>query len=1017
MTNPFQVATPRIFTIPPGANFLARLTETLSQSLGLEDNPAALSEMIVYTPNRRAARGLAEAFHTCAAQMGHAALIAPEIRVLGDLEDDVTIAPKGITELNLGPPLSPAKRRGVLMMLIQKWRNEAEKSPFPPASTLAIADELSRLLDQAAMGENVDWSKLPDIVDDKELAEHWQKSVAFLSIISEMWPKFLEEEGATDPMARRVAAAQALAQNWSVQPPEAPVIVMGSTGATPATRILMRAVLDLPKGLVVLPGLDPDLNDTAWTAIKATPSHPQFAMNRALDRLDIDRTQVHPWPDLDEIGPQLARRRLINEALAPATTTKDWTSRLQELAPNGDTLELVQNALVGLHLVEAEDESEEALAAALLLREALETPGKTAALVTPDAGLARRVSALLKQWDVSLSPSAGEPFIRTGQGALFALAFEWLQDMADPVRVLALLKHPLVRLARSDDAYTDALSALEGHKDDFREKNVLRGVRKHTDIDDLADRFARFDRHTAAQLIRDLATAARQADFRLSKAEVDGAQIAESLARFCEALAETPDQPGADIMWRGAKGAEAARYLETLAGISEHIDPPPADLWPEFALAIADGIMVAPQTIDHPRLSILGPLEARLQSHDLVILGSLNENAWPAPAPADSFVPRRVRQELGLPDPEERIGLSAHDFAQLACSPDVVLLRTKRVDDKPSVASRWIWRLRTLASGGLGGLDETDAALRFPPAQDPLIWAKQLHASPDPITRNAPAPKPPVNARPTKFSVSRVANLIRDPYAVYAKDVLRLSPLPAVGEKASFAERGTAIHDAVEAFEKAEGAEDLSDLMSIQLLQMGFSQSDVQLQKPLWSRTAQAYLNWRSKRSDRVQAHWEEIEGGVSVELSGREFRLTAKADRIEHLTNNTFAVVDFKTGAGKTKDQVTSGLEPQLSLEAAIAVRGGFREIPALETSELIYVSLSPGASAISGKNGQPLDINVMEVAQDAFDGFVAMIKAYSNPTQPYLSKPRAEFTWSVSDYDRLARRAEWTSDEGDAA
>ncbi len=1021
----FSLPAPRILTAPPAMDFLYAIADGLADALDLGANPAALSEAMVFTPNRRAGRVMAEAFHQAALNRGINALIAPDIRVLGDLEDDNTIAPIGISELELGPPLSEAERRGTLALLVQQWRTKQDAHPLPPSSALAAADELSSLLDQAAMGEGVDWSRLPQLVENADLAVHWQKSTSFLEIIGSAWPDHLKEQGATDPMARRVAAARALANQWDAAPPDHPVVIVGSTGATPATRLLMQSALTLPRGLVVLPGLDMDVADDAWSAIGKSPSHPQHTLHRALDRLSISRRDVRTWPGIVETPASQARRKLLNEALAPASATSSWTRRLEALAKPGTPTDLVRDGLEGLSLVEADDESEEALAAALMLRETLDTPGRTAALVTPDPGLARRVSALLKRWDIHLTPSAGTPFLQTPHGALVALVFDWLRDPGDPVQLMALLKHPFVSLGRDAETRKAALSDLEVHSDEYREKAVLRGPRRFQGLPDLADRLERRGRSLASALIADLHDHLIETDLVDMPEMMDAPQHIRRCAVLLERLCNSPDMPGDQLLWRGAEGGQTARFLETLEEIVRHMLPDrlmAADLWPEFASAAAARIAVAPKRGEHPRLAIWGPLEARLQTRDLIILGSLNEGAWPAPAPADSFLPRHLRRELGLPDPEERLGLSAHDFAQLACSSEVVLLRSMRVDDKPAVASRWLWRLRTLASGGIDrdgtdSLDEIDRMLAPAPDRDPLVWARQLRHIDKVEAAQPPAPTPPADKRPTRFSVSRVTALVRDPYHVYAQTILKLNKLPALGEEVNPAARGTAIHEAVDKFSKPDNTTDLLDLILSELAIAGAPPAEIQLQRALWARAADAYHRWIERRSKRVKHSIQEKEAVLDVPVGDTLYKLTAKADRIELLNDGTLAIIDFKTGAPKTKKQLESGLEPQLPLEAWIARQLGFPGLPAADTSELVYVSLAPGASTIDPKNGEPLDVDAMAEAQKAFEGFLQLVRAYEDPEQPYRSKPRVEFTWTVSDYDRLARRAEWTSDDGGEA
>ncbi|MEM6625846.1 MAG: PD-(D/E)XK nuclease family protein [Pseudomonadota bacterium] len=542
---------------------------------------------------------------------------------------------------------------------------------------------------------------------------------------------------------------------------------------------------------------------------------------------------------------------------------------------------------------------------------------------------------------------------------------------------------------------------------------ALRGPRRWRSLEQLRELIEK-DAPQAAQLLIDLTKALSPWMERFGASHIDGADASEAIARLAEHLAAAPDFKGAERVWRCAAGAASARYLEMLAELSQEIGPIDAELWPEFSEAAARDIKVPPSSDGHPRLAIWGPLEARLQTRDLIILGGLNEGSWPQSAPVDSFLPKRLRSEIGLPDPEERIGLSAHDFSQMACADEVVLLRAKRVDDKPAVASRWLWRLQTLAAAGLGE-DALDAALAPDRDRDPRTWAAALNSVDQVEPMKPPEPRPPLDARPRKFSVSRVARLVRDPYAVYARDILKLEPLSPVGAQPGPAERGVAVHAAIERFENLDGASDLVALIGEELGAAGVPEEQVALETPLWRRASDKYLKWRADRTSMVVAAYPEVEGRIQIDLPAGHVELTGKADRIEELADGSLAIIDFKTGAPKTKKQVETGLEPQLPLEAAIASAGGFAEFNAASVSQLIYVAVSPGAHVGAAKNGAPLDLAPDEIAAATLNGVLKLVAAYDDIDQPYRSKPRVEFAWSVSDFDRLARRAEWIIDEGD--
>lgn len=1012
---------PRIFSLPPSAAYLDELARGLVEATDAKTNLEALADALIFTPNQRAARELALALYRAVG----GTLLTPEIRTLGDIEEEDGLAAFGPDALDLPPAISTAERRGALARLIQHWRTASSGDPLPPNALLSAADELAALIDQAWMAGGIDWKKLDGLAEElaPQLAGHWRSSADFLDIVMRAWPKHLKETGYSDAQMRRLGAAEALATRWARKPPEHPVLIIGSTGAGAATRRLMQAVLTLPRGVIVLPGLDPDSLASEWTSIGEAASHPQYVLHATLKWLRLAPENVRLWPGTTETPRAVARRRLLNQALAPAVETRDWTQRLAELAGEQTPGEFVSSALDSFSLVEAEDENEEALAAALMLRETLETPGKTAALVTPEASLARRTAAILERWGIDIAPSSGAPLAHAETGSLLTIVSRFVFDPADPILLLALLKHPHVRVGRDATHLTRLVTSLD--------RSHLRGPRKHRTLEALANAIANPPQSDdpdrpgppadpeSAQLLRDLDTQFALVAHAFAKDNFAGPTAADSLARFAEAVAASPAQPGTRI-WSGKPGEMAAKFIQQLVQLTGAFSGMRASDFPDVLASTLRGATSAPDTPEHPRIVIWGPLEARLQRRDRMILASLNEGSWPKPAAADAFLNRTLRKQLGLPDPDERIGLSAHDFAQLANAPEVILLRAKRVDDKPAVASRWLWRLRTLAAGGLGGRDKAEAALRAPAGHDPLDWIAIMRTPGIVTSAKPPRPTPPVEARALgKFSPSRTVTLIRDPYADYAKRILRLEPLRRAGEPIDARERGTAVHAAVERFE-GDRSQSLAGLIVDELTRSGAEPDLIALELPLWERAAAAHLRWSEARAPRVKAFALEKKAFIEFDTDIGRVKLEAKADRIEQLSDGTLAIIDFKTGAPKKAAAVETGLEPQLPLEAAIASETKFGDVGVAQTSEMIYFRMSLSAASADEDNGQPLEFErpaAPAVARAALEGLKQLINQYGNPAQPYLSKPRVEFIWSVSDYDRLARRAEWTAEDGGEA
>nr|WP_321361844.1 double-strand break repair protein AddB [uncultured Hyphomonas sp.] len=998
----------RVYTIPPGTDFLRALAGTLAGEAGLTENPAALADAIIYVPNRRSARVLASVLYDAG---GEKPILPPDIRTQGDIEADE--APSvDAARAGLPPAMSPARRLGALTHLVQAFYEQAYGITPPAASALAAARELSHLMEQAALSEHVDWSSLPDLAGSAELAQHWEQSVKFLKIISEAWPEWLAENGESDPFLRDIAAARIMARRWAEEPPQAPVLIAGSTGATPAGRILMKAAMTLPQGLVVLPGLDIHADEEARRVIAGSVSHPQHIMFDTLRDLGVAPGDVRTWPGTDGAGKAEARRRMIHEALAPAESTADWRRTLDSLSASLGTEKdaFALSALDGLTVIEAPDEAVEAETAALLLRQVMEQPGETAALVTHDATLARRVSGILQRWGLDVPSSSGSSLGQTTAGSLIGLCARWVLDPAEPVILSAVLKHPFAR-------------GFDGA--DSLDRYFLRGARNWQSLDDLAqsvrsrkdlDPYAGFsdeEQAVAEELVEQIAIVFRETGADLSReGPMPGRKVAERIAALAARVSQTP------FPWAGEDGRSATTMMEHVAELADYLAPMPPHAFAELIEAEAAGRTVSAGVAEHPRLAIWGPLEARLQSASHIILAGLNEDVWPKRPPADAFLPRRFRKELGISDPEDRVGLSAHDFAQLACAPKVTMLHALRRNDSPAVASRWVWRLKTLAEGALGSAAK--AALS-PDGDSPLEWALALRdRGTNTLDKGFPVePKPRRRPEgwPQKLSVTRIDTLQRDPYAIWAEQVLKLDRIEPMNAELGPAPRGTAIHKALEDFED-EGAarttERLVSLLVSNLSAAGEPEAVLAARRAVLEQMSDWYLGWRAER--RVDGKPKlEVKGHLDFDISGAPFTLSAMADRIERQPDGSLVVIDFKTGNPPSDKEIAAELSQQMPLQALIAGKGGYDGIPAASVSGLEYVAFKAKPDARIVGQSRALQATPDELAQTAEEGLVRIISAYRENDAAFLSAPRVQFVKYDNGYNRLARRAEWAGDTDD--
>ncbi len=1006
----------RVLTVDAGTPFLPTLAAALLSGAFSPDgrapeDPLALAAATVYLPTRRAARGLADVLLEASP---FSTAILPRIRALGDLEAGPDGPdPDGAGDLpppaDGARPLTAMEARAAMAGLVERWdrlvhRDRLEllpgrkvRVPQSPADAVRLAADLLALV-EAVETEELDWSRL-DRLAPEGLARYWQITLDFLAIAVRAWPEHLHGIGALSPALHRRRLIDGEAARLCRLAPDAPVVVAGSTGSVPATARLMRAVLTLPAGAVVLPGLDRHLDGEAWAALldpeRPAAEHPQHGLARLLQRLGVPRERVvrlGPAPP----APLAARAVALSAAMRPAATTHLWRAdRACLQAADMDA------AFAGVSLVEAADEREEALAVAVGLREAV-AEGRAAALVTPDRQLARRVARELARWGIEADDSGGLPLSATPAGVLARLVAETATG-SRAATVLALLKHPLARFGLDTPVRSAGIAAIEHRL--FRRMRIAGGPDA---LLAAARRAAPADGENRA-----LPLAEALADALAPLAAFDGrkappAALAKAHGRALVAVL------GSEAAWRELAATPDGRAL---AGAFEAIAAAPdtgfvvslAD-WPATFEALAGDGVVRPEASPWlPRVAILGPLEARLQSVDRLFVGGLVEGVAPRAVEGSPWMSRGMMQSFGLDSPERRVGLQAHDFTSAMGAREVVLSRPKRRGDAPAVASRWLQRLD--ADLGPAAMD----AVRARGARLQALARRLDRPAGPPRPAPRPAPTPPLAARPRELSVTDVGRLVRDPYAVYASRVLGLQPLDPLDPVPDAADRGRLIHRILAGFAAGDGPiageAGVARFLAIAedcLAAHADAPAFLALWRPRMEAIARAVVAFEAERADVVARH-AEIAGRMTVGTPAGPVDVVCRADRVDVLGAGGLEVIDFKTGSPPSRNQVDAHLEPQLPLEGLVIARGGFAEIdPQSPVERLTYVAVKGGepplAVRAAGKTA-PADL-VWEVAV-RLDGLLAR---YADPATGYLSRARLAFARRFDQpYDHLARAQEW--------
>jgi ATP-dependent helicase/nuclease subunit B len=969
----------KLSTIPASCSFLDVLAlGLLQQSTDL----LSLPRTTIFLPTRRACRFLREAF----LRHSDKPLLLPKMLPLGELDAE-DLALHGAAEI--APTISPLRRQALLAQALLQ-------SGFSPTAVeaAAMAKALAGFLDEM-QDEGLDFTALDELVPDL-YAAHWQQTLKLLHIVREIWPQLLAIEQAIDPAQRREQLFAAQIRQWQETPPAERVIVAGSTGSLRGVRGLMQAVLALPQGEVILPALDRDLDEESWAVLDS--SHPQYYLRQVLAALDIPREAVPDWAGLGDCQPPV-RQYLITEIFRPAATTEQWQSL--------DTARIAAGT-EGIVRLDCATPREEAEAIACLLRETLETPGKRAALVTPDRTLARLVRAALARWEIEIDDSAGSPLLSSPPGSFLRLVAQMVEEDFAPIALLACFKHPLAEGGLPKGEFRRRTRLLE--------LKVLRGPAPAPGLNGILQalsvaRMAEDDRLLLFGWLRQLVALCEEFHAAMQEATPPAALLHRHVA-LAEALATSENGTAGDLLWAEQAGEELAAFVNEAQNALEGFPALAARTWPGFFASFIAGQVVRPRAARHSHLFVWGLIEARLQQVDLMILGGLNEDVWPEATPADPFLSRPMREKLGLPLQECRISLAAHDFAAGLAAPRVVLTRAERSGGAPTVPSRWLLRFAAV-------LQAAGAELAIANIAPMLMQQLDTPAAYQPIPR--PAPTPPVSARPRQLSVTDIETWLADPYRLYARRVLRLRELDDIAADPGAAERGEIIHTILDRFLQLYPGDmppnALPEMVRIGQAVFAGLRLPPAVEIFWWPRFLKV-AEWvvaheTVRRTDGIRLIASEAKGGISFTAPGGEFTLTAKADRFDQLPDGTLEVIDYKTGTVPTKIDVVSGGKPQLALEAAMAARNGFPQVPDGIVSQLTYWRLSGGDPPGKEEKRDPPEFDILE-------RLAARVAAYDNPAQPYTAQTpgaTAERLGYHQRYEQLSRVREWAgSGEDDA-
>jgi ATP-dependent helicase/nuclease subunit B len=979
-----------LYTIAAENPFLRVLAKWLLNDI------AEVSRATILVPNRRSARALEAVLLQ---ESGRPAMLLPNIKPIGDIDEDLIA--DSVPETGIADALSKTAHLHAILNVLMQWARTnpntelAQDVSASGAQAFALAQSLQQLVNQFET-EDVDVSKLQSVYD-LDLAGHRQNILDLLKVITAELPILLSTENLIGPSARRNAMIRLEAERIRDGKHKGAIIAAGSTGTNPATRDLLKAIALHPHGTVVLPGLDLVLDDAAWMTI--TSEHPQYSLKSMLDNWGVTRS------DVQNLGAPPGRRMwVMGQALRPAAVAEHWFETLK------GQHHAITHSLEQVELVEAADRQQEAEVIALALRRHVAEGTGKAAVMTPDRDLATRITSALQRWNLPIDDSAGEPLVHTGRAALLLLLLQTIEERFSSSSLFALLYHQECHFGLPRDQHLQRVRALE--------LIAFRGLPEPESIQHLTNRITaqrtafHYNLH-AHPLLRQLT------DMDWASALRIGAELIATLMP----LADAREMSLYDHITR------LKLCLETLSPLSDTVSA--ADqLFLDVLTVLQDGSSwhpvlplskaqhsiihaLAQETLRPPfnpdsQLAIYGLAEARLVDVDLLILGGLSEGAWPERPESGPWLNRPMRETLKLQQPERDIGVTAHDFVQGFGHPKVIVTWPKRLNGAPAIPSRWVLRLQAVAMAA--GLEVKDIL-----STNLTALASQLDQPKQFRPLRPPAPKPPVDTRPTVFSVTRVEKLIRDSYHVYAQKILRLEPLDPIGQDVDARLRGSLIHKALQNWITALEHVPDSERLHVLLLKGNDAFAPyIEMPEvkrfwwPRFERMATEFIDEDRTLRQGLVSSLTEITGRYECEILGKQHLLTAQADRIDILENGALRIIDYKSGQVPSIKQVQSGLAPQLSLEALIATEGHYKTVNSNRLHDVIFIAVGGGSDGVKITSLASKTDLTIEI-EKAKAGFLKLLTDYQNPDTAYLPRHNMVQTDDVSDYDHLSRKLEW--------
>lgn len=994
MLKPFST----IYNIPFGVPFGDCLAKGIMEQYG--DNPELFAQIKVFLPSHKDAHALKESF----LRLNYGKILfLPKILLLDD-----NILPYATSDLKR--PISNHVRKLVLARLVL----EIQEMTYSKA--LSFASTLIELVD-SLQSEYVDFNKLNDVDVDCH-HENWQKNLSIASKIIQSWSEYILKYEYIDPIIYRNKIFETLTNFWQENPPNNPIIIAGITNYTTALANFVKLVGQLPNGSIILGGLSSDVN---LSDIKS--DHPQYALHRLVDYCGQSVNNIKNWHSTEIFlsSNNVQRNKLCTEIMRSSETAEAWFNIAERLCED-EILIATEN----LKVINAPNDRKEASAIALIIREAIENPHQTIALITTNRNLVQRVKAILSKWDIKPTESAGTLLSDLSKGIYLRLLCDALECNFAPIPLLALLKHSLSLGGLSKGLFKNKVHSFERYL--LRGQVIKNGLESYKyalnnmikqSIDNTDNTSKQIELYNQNLLfinfLEDL--------FKPIQNLPNNVNMADFIAVYKELIIRlTNSEATESTFFTDDVGQEIDDLFSSFSDNSDLIGIlPKNEIYNHIKDLCTKKSIYSRQDNNNKNVMIWETDEARFKQADIVIVASLTEGNWPPNPNTNIWLSRSMQKQLGLTPPEKHIGLSSYNFVQAICGQKVYLTYSSESNGSPNIPSRWLIRLENLLKG-YSNNQEIFTKLYDTPY---LAWVDMLddfNVIPKPAKR--PCPTPPLEARPKIISVTDAEKWIRDPYFIYSKHILKLKKLHQINANLDSAERGTIIHKLIENFTIATKSGFMGkphDIMHKLVDDIIKTLQDkpilaVFLGNKLRSIATQ-FVDFEIERRKTLKPLMYEQKGTLSFATSQGNFTLSAKCDRIDLDKNGNTILVDYKTSSSSAHsyEQIKAGFAPQLPLQAMMIKQGGFGTHYQVVGAEYIIISNSIDIKAMKPKKNDTDEPLFSELIDNIFNQFKDWVEKYNNINTAYTSRRLPQFLKYEGDYDLLARVKEWSMNDSD--